>query len=149
MTQSVVLPCASCRLRLVSNRQYYLCTAQANQIRGLLTEYGIVIPVGINNIPKRLPDILEDGENDLPGVFRQLLQRLGDHLKELDRQVDELSGQIQLWHKENKLSFKLVDIPGIEHIMMKISATFCTLALHPPLSQSRQLCGLDLAQTIY
>jgi transposase len=88
-------------------------TAQANQIRGLLAEYGIVIPVGINNIAKRLPDILEDGENDLPGVFRQLLQRLGDHLKELDRQVDELSGQIQLWHKENELSLKLADIPGI------------------------------------
>jgi transposase len=85
-------------------------TAQANQIRGLLAEYGIVMPVGINNIAKRLPDILEDGENDLPGVFRQLLQRLGDHLKELDRQVDELSGQIQLWHKENELSRKLADI---------------------------------------
>jgi transposase len=71
------------------------------------------MPVGINNIAKRLPNILEDGENDLPGVFRQLLQRLGDHLKELDRQVDELSGQIQLWHKENELSLKLADIPGI------------------------------------
>jgi transposase len=48
-------------------------TAQANQIRGLLAEYGIVIPVGIDNIVKRLPDILENGENNLPGVFRQLL----------------------------------------------------------------------------
>jgi transposase len=47
-------------------------TAQANQIRGLLAEYGIVIPVGIDNIVKRLPYILEDGENNLPGVFRQL-----------------------------------------------------------------------------
>src|SRR5665811_2377697 len=88
-------------------------TAQANQIRGLLAEYGIVIPVGIDNIVKRLPDILEDGENNLPGVFRQLLLRLGEHLKELDRQVDELSGQIQLGHKENELSLKLADIPGI------------------------------------
>ena len=52
-------------------------TAQANQIRGLLAEYGIVIPQGIGHIAKRLPEILEDGENDLPGAFRQLLQRLG------------------------------------------------------------------------
>jgi len=88
-------------------------TAQANQIRGLLAEYGIVIPVGISNIVKHLPTILEDGENDLPGVLRQLLQRLGDHLKELDRQVDELNEQIQLWHKENELSRKLAAIPGI------------------------------------
>ena len=88
-------------------------TAQANQIRGLLAEYGIVIPVGIDNIVRRLPDILEDGENNLPGVFRQLLQRLGEHLKELDRQVDELNEQIQLWHRENAASRKLADIPGI------------------------------------
>ncbi len=88
-------------------------TAQANQIRGLLTEYGIVIPLGIDSIAKRLPDILEDGENDLPGVFRQLLQRLGEHLKELDRQVDELDAQIQRWHRENAASRKLAEIPGI------------------------------------
>ena len=55
-------------------------TAQANQIRGLLTEYGIVIPQGISHIATHLPDILEDGENGLPGVFRQLIDRLGLHL---------------------------------------------------------------------
>ena len=62
-------------------------TAQANQIRGLLAEFGIVIAQGIGHIAERLPGILEDGENGLPGSFRQLMQRLGDHLKELDRQV--------------------------------------------------------------
>ncbi len=36
-------------------------TAQANQIRGLLGEFGIVIPQGIRNIAKHLPEILEDG----------------------------------------------------------------------------------------
>ncbi len=88
-------------------------TAQANQIRGLLAEYGMVLPQGIGHIAQRLPDILEDGENELPGVFRQLVQRLGEHLKELDRQVDELDAQIQLWHRENAASRKLAEIPGI------------------------------------
>lgn len=88
-------------------------TAQANQIRGLLAEYGIIIPQGISHIAKRLPDILEDGENGLPGAFRQLLHRLGDHLKELDRQVGELEVQIQVWHRENEASKKLAQIPGI------------------------------------
>lgn len=88
-------------------------TAQANQIRGLLAEYGIVIPQGIGHIAKRLPEILEDGENELPGVFRELLDRLGDHLKELDRQVGELEVQIQSWHRENEASKKLAAIPGI------------------------------------
>jgi len=88
-------------------------TAQANQIRGLLSEYGIVIPQGLSHVSKRLSEILEDGENDLPGVFRQLLQRLGDHLRELHRQVGELELQIQLWHRQHEASCRLAQIPGI------------------------------------
>ena len=88
-------------------------TAQANQIRGLLADYGITIPQGINHIATHLPDILEDGENGLPGVFRQLIDRLGAHLKELDQQVRELEVQIQVWHRANDASRKLAEIPGI------------------------------------
>jgi len=88
-------------------------TAQANQIRGLLAEYGITIPQGINHIATHLPDILEDWENGLPGVFRQLIDRLGAHLKELDQQVRELEVQIQVWHRANDASRKLAEIPGI------------------------------------
>jgi transposase len=88
-------------------------TAQANQLRGLLAEYGITIPKGISHIATHLPDILEDGENELPGVFRQLIDRLGAHLKELDRQVGELEVQIQVWHRANADSRRLAEIPGI------------------------------------
>src|SRR5512143_2315332 len=35
-------------------------TAQANQICGLLAEYGIIIPPGILHLPEHLPAILED-----------------------------------------------------------------------------------------
>jgi transposase len=88
-------------------------TAQANQIRGLLAEFGIAIPQGISHIAKRVPEIIEDGENDLPGSFRLLIQRLVDHLKVLDRQVGELELEIQIWHRENEACQKLAKIPGI------------------------------------
>ena len=88
-------------------------TAQANQIRGLLAEFGITIPQGIGHIATSLPEILEDGENELPGRFRLLLQRLGDHLKEMDRQVTELEREITLWHRQNEASRKLAQMPGI------------------------------------
>ena len=87
-------------------------TAQANQIRGLLSEYGIVLPQGIAHVAKRIPEIVEDGENDLPEVFRQLLVRLRVHLLELDRQVQELEKQINAWHKSNEDSQRLEKIPG-------------------------------------
>jgi hypothetical protein len=69
-------------------------TAQANQIRGLLSEFGLVIPQGISNIARRVPELLEDATNELTGSFRLLIQRLMEHLKELDRQVRELEAQI-------------------------------------------------------
>ncbi|MBE8598260.1 IS110 family transposase [Xenorhabdus sp. BG5] len=88
-------------------------TAQANAIRGLLGEFGIVIAQGIKQIAVRLPEILEDAGNRLPETFRQLLQRLGEHLKELDRQVAELEQEIQRWHRGNAESRRLSAIPGI------------------------------------
>jgi transposase len=60
-------------------------TAQANRIRGLLSEFGLIIPQGIGYIANRVPELIEDASNELPGSFRILVQRLLDHLKELDR----------------------------------------------------------------
>ena len=51
-------------------------TAQVNQIRGLLLEYGITIPQGRAHVRKQLPLILEDAENDLTMRFRGLLSAL-------------------------------------------------------------------------
>ena len=48
-------------------------TAQANQIRGLLAEFGFVIPQGITHIAKRVPEFIEDERNELPGSFRLLV----------------------------------------------------------------------------
>lgn len=88
-------------------------TAQANQIRGLLAEFGFVIPQGISHITKCVPEIIEDAENDLPGSFRQLIGRLTEHLKVLNLQVTELESEIVRWHKENEASKRLAEIPGV------------------------------------
>src|SRR6202140_4771048 len=50
------------RQRFVSAR-----TAQSNQLRGLLSEFGIVMPKGISTLQRRMPQILEDAENGLLG----------------------------------------------------------------------------------
>jgi transposase len=88
-------------------------TGQANQIRGLLGEFGLVIPKGICHVAERVPALLEDASNELPLAFRQLIDRLTSHLKELDQQVRELERQIVAWHRSSELSRKLEKIPGI------------------------------------
>jgi transposase len=88
-------------------------TAQANQIRGLLAEFGLIIPQGIGYLAVRVPALLEDASNELPGMFRVMIQGLLDHFKELDRQVDALEARILAWHRSNELSCKLAQVPGI------------------------------------
>lgn len=88
-------------------------TAQSNQIRGLLAEFGQVIPQGMAPLRQHVPDILEDTSNELPSTFKLLIQRLLDHLNALDAQVNELDRQILAWHRANPDSQKLQQIPGI------------------------------------
>ena len=88
-------------------------TAQVNQIRGLLSEFGIVMARGIGSVGKHLGCILEDAHNELNSSTRALFARLYEHFRQLDRQVKELSEQIQHWHREDPDSQRLQKIPGI------------------------------------
>jgi transposase len=88
-------------------------TAQSNQIRGLLAEFGLVVPKGLATLRQKLHGILEDAENELPGTFRQLLDTLMNHLIELDHRVDEITQRIEAIHRVNPLSRRLAQIPGI------------------------------------
>lgn len=88
-------------------------TAQANQIRGLLGEFGLVIPAGIGYLQRQMPGILADAHNGLANTTRELLQRLLSHFRELDRQVKELEVQIHTEHRQNPHSQRLQKIPGI------------------------------------
>ena len=38
-------------------------TALANQLRGVLGEYGVVVPQGIGRVRKAIPLIVEDADN--------------------------------------------------------------------------------------
>jgi transposase len=106
--QQAVLALHRVRQGLVKAR-----TAQANQIRGLLSEFGLILPQGIAHLYQRVPVLVDEAKEELPGAFRELVQRLLAHLKELDRQVGEMEVQIQAWHRSNALSRKLEKIPGI------------------------------------
>jgi len=88
-------------------------TAKANQIRGLLAEYGVIVPVGINALRRVLPDIQEDAENGLSGLFRRLLEGLRADWVELELRVDQLDGEIEAAAKEDETARRLQTVPGI------------------------------------
>jgi transposase len=114
-------------------------TAQANQIRGLLAEFGIVFPQGLANVRRCARELIEDGRNELPGSFRLLIERLLDHLAELDKQVEELEAQIRSVHSTNEMSRKLERIPGIGPITA--SALVATIGDARDFTNGRQLAA--------
>lgn len=88
-------------------------TAQANQIRGLLAEFGIVMPQGMRCLQAQLPQILADAHNGLPGITRELFERLSAHLQHLHDQAQQLERQIRSWHRQDQASRRLEAVPGI------------------------------------
>jgi transposase len=114
-------------------------TSQANQIRGLLAEFGIVVPQGIANIERRIPGVLSDAENDLTVGFRQLLMRLMEHLRELRRQSQEIEAEIKRWHEQNEASRRLADVPGIG--VLTASALVASIGDAKAFSSGRQLAA--------
>ena len=88
-------------------------TAQANQVRGLLLEYGIIIPKGISYIRRQIPLILEDADNGLSNLFRQLLNDLYLEFVHLDERVDALEETLKALCAQSEDCQRLLTIPGV------------------------------------
>ena len=70
------------RALLVSER-----TALVNHIRGLLREYGVVVAQGVATLRKALPEILQDAENGVPALVREVFAELYERLQGLDERL--------------------------------------------------------------
>lgn len=106
------------RSRLVSNR-----TELGNQIRGMLSEYGIVFAEGITNVKKGIPRIVEDAENNLPDVIRSLCCELYEDLKRADERIKECDNRIKQIFDQNPICKRLAQIEGIGPITATILLT--------------------------
>lgn len=88
-------------------------TALANQVRGLLAEYGLVIDKGIRAVSKSLPDILEDAENGLTPLTRELFAELYDELQMLNERFEQCEQRINVINQGNETCQRLDEILGI------------------------------------
>lgn len=88
-------------------------TALTNQIRGMLAEFGVVLPQGMKALRERLPEVLEDGSNELSGLVRRLMQDLLEQLKQLDAWAQQQQRQIEALAKQSPSCQRLQQVPGI------------------------------------
>ena len=88
-------------------------TAHTNQLHGFLLEYGIESPRGVGALRRRLADVLEDAENELPFAGRALLFDLGGELRRLDERVRAFDARIAAIARAAPACRRLEAIPGI------------------------------------
>jgi len=92
-------------------------TALINQIRGLLQEYGIEIAKGSGQLFTQLPLILEEADNGLSPLFRELLSDLYEELTHLDKRVNRYDKKIAYISQQDKDAKRLQTIPGVGPII--------------------------------
>jgi transposase len=98
-------------------------TAQSNQIRGLLGEYGVVMPKGLGVLRRRLPEILEDGENGLSDLFRELLSACYREVVHLDGRIRQLDRQLNQQVYSNEACQRLQTLPGFGPVVSSVFYT--------------------------
>ncbi len=100
-------------LHRARSRAVGIRTAQANQIRGLLLEYGVTIPQGVGRLRERLAQILEDADNGLSDLTREMIAELGEELVRLSERVAWYDRRIERLAQQSEPCQRLRTIPGI------------------------------------
>jgi len=85
----------------------------SNHLRGLLMEFGIVIPQGFASLYRQLPEILEDGENELPDLYRPTLNLLYGRLRDLRDDLEQLNCEIETLVRQNPVCQRLTELEGV------------------------------------
>ncbi len=123
--QQAVLALHRMRSQLVKFR-----TAQINGLRGLLAEYGEVMPQGRAGITKGIAAALAQLVDRLPAVLLDTLREQWARVGQLDEQVAEIERRLRAWHKEDKASRRIAEIPGVG----LLTATAAVAAMGDPKS---------------
>lgn len=100
------------RLRLIRDR-----TALVNQTRGLLREYGVFLPVGIRTFRTQLPVVLEDAQNELTPLTREMIADQAQRLRELDQHIASYDRRIETSFHANAMCQRLATVAGVGPIV--------------------------------
>lgn len=92
-------------------------TAKANQIRGLVGEYGLVAPKELVQLRRAVPCWLEDAENGLSERFRRLLNGLWGDLRALDERMTETDREITAIAQSDPVAKRLQQLRGVGPII--------------------------------
>ena len=96
------------RSRLIGTR-----TQIGNQIRGLLAEYGIVLPQHLMQVRRALPQLTDEKETRLSDFAKRLFSRLYEELQALDERILAIEAEVNQAFQQNSLCQRIAEVEGI------------------------------------
>lgn len=88
-------------------------TQTINQIRGLLSEYGVTLPVGKKGFRQGLAEALEDAENEMTDCIRELAGELWERYKNLDATMTQYDRKIRALAHQIEPCRRLQTLDGV------------------------------------
>ena len=120
------------RERLVNQR-----TELVNALRACLYEYGHIVPQGLHHF-KRIEEILDEPNSDLPELMREECRDLLKQIAEKTIRINERTTKIKALSAEADTARRLQTIPGVGPL-----TALAVEAFAPPMEKFR--CGRDFA----
>jgi transposase len=96
------------RSRLVANR-----TQLGNQIRGLLAEYGIIVPLHLHQLRRKLVELTSEPHPELTAFAQELFASLYAELHSIDEQIMAMEQRIQQAFQRDEACQKIADVEGV------------------------------------
>jgi transposase len=88
-------------------------TAQVNTIRGLLREFGILIPVGVEKVVPQVRLLIEDADSQVPDAIRSSLAAACDEVELLDQRIKRSEKELESLCEQDPVASRLRSTPGI------------------------------------
>ena len=84
-----------------------------NTLRGLLREFGFIIPVGARHVIPTALEIIEDAEVDVPAALRDVFHEMCTEIRELEARIQSVEKRLEALAAQTPAVARLRSIPGI------------------------------------
>lgn len=119
-------------------------TATINRLRALLTEFGMVLPVGREKLMKLIPNILENNNNQLTDTVRQIVNEQYEIIKQISQDINKYDKRIKIYVKDSENAKRLQQIPGVGPV---ISTALTYMIADPKVYKNGRQCAASLGLT--
>jgi transposase len=88
-------------------------TARLNTVRGLLREFGVIIPVGAQHVVPRVRELLSEPEPPVPIILRVTLAEACDEIGVIEAHIRSVERQLAALAREMSAVTLLQTVPGV------------------------------------